>query len=123
MNPKTRDAISFIESNLSRRIDVAEIAESVGLRRSRLSALFTIEMGMAPGQVLKKLRMEKARGLLESSFLGIKEIAARVGYSDDTHFMRDFKKAYRLTPSQHRAEYLAHRRRKDESETRNRRIG
>ena len=123
MNPKTRDAISFIESNLSRRIHVAEIAECVGLRRSRLSFLFTSEIGMAPGQFLKRVRMEKACELLESSFLGIKEIAARVGYNDDTHFMRDFKKACGLTPSQHRAEYLADQAGKARLGTKDRKIG
>lgn len=122
MNPKIRDAISFIESNLSRRIDVGEIAESVGLRRSRVSVLFTIEMGMAPGQFLRKLRLEKARALLESSFLSIKEIAAKVGYNDCTHFMREFKKAYGSRPSQHRTEYLADRGGKSPLRTRDRRI-
>lgn len=122
MNPKTLAALSFIEKNLHRTIGVVEISRSVRLSRSRLSCLFTIEMGMPPGQYLKKHRLEKARELLETSFLSVKEIAAKVGYNDCSHFMREFKKAYDSTPSQHRTEYLA-RLGKDKSSPRGRRIG
>jgi len=51
--------------------------------------------------------MEKALELLRISFLDIKEIAAKVGYNDSTHFMREFKKAYGSTPSQYRRRILA----------------
>jgi len=68
--------------------------------------LFKTEVGLSPAQYLKKIRMEKACQLLETSFLRVKEIAAAVGYNDHTHFEREFKKAHGLTPLQHRAEYL-----------------
>ncbi|HXU38258.1 MAG TPA: AraC family transcriptional regulator [Blastocatellia bacterium] len=106
MNPKTLAAVSFIEKNLHRKIGVVEICQSVRLSRSRLSWLFTNEMGMPPGQYLRKLRMQKGREFLESSFLTVKEIAAAVGYNDCSHFMREFKKAHDSTPSRYRAEYL-----------------
>ena len=61
---------------------------------------------MAPTQYLRKLRMERALELLETSLLSIKEIAAKVGYNDSSHFMREFKKSYGSTPSQYRAAYL-----------------
>ena len=46
--------------------------------------------------------MESAKHLLESSFLSIKEIAHRVGLNDESHFVRDFKKAYGVPPSLYR---------------------
>jgi len=61
MNPKTLAAVSFIEKNLHRKIGVVEICQSVRLSRSRLSWLFTNEMGMPPRQYLRKLRMQKGR--------------------------------------------------------------
>lgn len=122
MNPKTLAAVSFIEKNLHRTIGVVEISRSVRLSRSRLSCVFTNEIGMPPGQYLRKLRMQKSCEFLETSFLSVKEIAAKVGYNDGSHFMREFKKAFDSTPSQYRAEYLTRVGKRKASE-RDRRIG
>ena len=59
---------------------------------------------MSPIKYLKLLRMEKAKHLLETTFLSVKEITYRVGINDDSHFVRDFKKAYGTAPTQYRAE-------------------
>lgn len=114
MSPKTQVAISFMEDNLHRAISMGEIARLVKLSHSRLCYLFKAEVGLAPSQYLKKVRMEKALELLKTSFLDIKEIAAMVGYNDSTHFMREFKKAYGSTPSQLRAGYRSDGLGKDE---------
>lgn len=61
---------------------------------------------MSVGQYFKAQRIQKARELLETTSLSVKEIAARVGIQDQSHFTRDFKRGHRLTPSQYREEYL-----------------
>lgn len=99
-------ALTLMESNLDHKLTVAGLARSIQLSRSHLYYLFKREIGMSPKQYLKMLKMEKARGLLESSLLSVKEIAAKVGYDDDSHFMRGFKRTYGLTPSEHRARFL-----------------
>ena len=50
--------------------------------------------------------MEQARELLETSYLSVKEVMARVGVADESHFVRDFKKAYGRTPARYRARFL-----------------
>ncbi len=57
---------------------------------------------MSPIKYLKLLRLEKAKHLLETSFLSVKEITYQVGINDESHFVRDFKKAYGNAPGQHR---------------------
>ena len=57
-------------------------------------------------QFLKTYRLEKACELLETTLLSIKEITAQVGVKDESHFMRDFKKSYSVTPSQYREQNL-----------------
>ena len=94
-----------MEDNLHRAIRIEEIARLVKLSHSRLCYLFKAEVGLAPSQYLKKVRMKKALELIRTSFLDIKEVAAKVGYNDSTHFMREFKKAYGSTPSQDRVAY------------------
>jgi AraC-like DNA-binding protein len=47
--------------------------------------------------------MERAKYLLETSFLSVKEITYSVGLNDESHFARDFKKAYGVPPTNYRA--------------------
>ena len=49
--------------------------------------------------------MEKAKYLLETSFLSVKEITHRVGLNDESHFVRDFKIAYGLSPTLYRIRF------------------
>jgi hypothetical protein len=62
-------------------------------------------VGMPPIKYLKLLRMERAKGLLESSFLSVKEIAFQVGLNDESHFVRDFKLTYGYSPTTYRAQF------------------
>ncbi|MFY9571779.1 MAG: helix-turn-helix domain-containing protein, partial [Blastocatellia bacterium] len=86
MSPKTEAAISLLQANLHSSLTVTQIAESVGLTRSRLSHLFKTQVGTSPMQYLKSARLEKARELLETSLMSVKEIASEIGYNDCTRF-------------------------------------
>lgn len=46
--------------------------------------------------------MERAQTLLQTSFLTIKEVTFECGLTDVSHFVRDFKKCYGVTPTQFR---------------------
>ena len=48
--------------------------------------------------------MEKAKHLLETTFLSVKEITYRVGINDDSHFVRDFKKTFGKAPTLYRTQ-------------------
>jgi transcriptional regulator GlxA family with amidase domain len=78
------------------------MATSVNLSYSRLEHLFKAETGSTPLNYLRKLRIEKARELLETTFLTNQQIIIRVGIYDESHFVRDFKKAYGRSPSEYR---------------------
>jgi transcriptional regulator GlxA family with amidase domain len=95
-----------MEEYLEREHSVQELARAVNLSIWRLSHLFKDATGMAPKQYLGRLRMERAKELLETTFLSVKEVKNRVGVNDDSHFVRDFKKRYGLRPVQHRACHL-----------------
>lgn len=103
MNYKVKLVVALIKNDLRRQHSVSDLAQSVNLSVSRLQHLFKLETGMPPLRYLHLLRIEKARELLESSLMSIKEIRVHVGIYERNHFERTFKKIYGSTPSQYRA--------------------
>jgi transcriptional regulator GlxA family with amidase domain len=93
-----------MKSDLQRKLPLSEAARAVHLSVSHLSHLFKEETGTSPARYLKQLRMERARELLESTFLGVEEVATQVG-SGVSHFVRDFERAYGITPARYAARY------------------
>jgi AraC-like DNA-binding protein len=57
---------------------------------------------MSPSQYVKQLRLSYARQLLEKSTLSVKEVMAAACLNDFSHFVRDFKAMYGMTPSKAR---------------------
>ena len=98
MDPRVLQAINLLSEDLSRNLDFIALAASVNLSPSRLRHLFKDETGLTPAQYLKYLRLERARELLEGSFLRLKEVMPLVGINNESHFVRDFKKAHGLPP-------------------------
>ena len=86
-------------------LSLTEFAQSVNLSVWRLCHIFKSDVGMPPIRYLRLLRMERAKVLLESSFLSVKEIAFRVGLNDESHFVRDFKSTYGYSPALYRSRF------------------
>lgn len=94
-----------IISNLQLHHSIDEIAESINVSKDHLHKLFKKELGISPIKFVNNLRLEKAKELLENTFLRIKEIRTLVGINDEADFIRDFKKHYGLTPSEYRKNF------------------
>jgi AraC-like DNA-binding protein len=91
-----------------RELKPADLAEHARLSPGHFRHLFRTETGTTPARFLKSLKMQQAKDLLENSFLGTREIIRRVGLSNESHFARDFKRFYGVTPGQLRlAAHLA----------------
>ena len=102
MDPRVHQTINLLSEGLNRPFDFQALAASLNLSPSRLRHLFKDETGMTPAQFLKRLRLEGARELLEGSFLRLKDVMPQVGITDESHFVRDFKKAHGLPPIKYR---------------------
>jgi two-component system response regulator YesN len=99
--------IEFMNANLDRKLSLSELASSVNISCSPLCYLFNSQVGMSPGHYFLMLKMQKAAELLTTSpSVSVKQIMAMVRYDDKSHFVRNFKRAYALTPSQYRAKHL-----------------
>jgi AraC family transcriptional regulator of arabinose operon len=103
MDWRVQTVIDAMLRELDRPIAVSALARSVNLSRSRLTHLFRVEVGCSPGRYLRGLRLDRARQLVEESSLSIKEIMARVGFNDPSHFTRDFTRRHGASPRKIRA--------------------
>ena len=106
MDSRIRQAIAFMEENLSAKVTENELAHRAGLTAQHFCVLFKGETGETPARYLNRLRMDKARELLDlddHSHFSIKEIATNVGCNDLSHFVRDFQKRFGLSPKRYRA--------------------
>jgi len=106
MNPKTQVLMDYVHANLHRKLSLDRLASSANISRSHLCRLFKDEVGMAPGQYIQKLRMEEVSIHLATTLKSVKQIMMEVGYSDKSLFVRHFKKAQGLTPSEYREKHL-----------------
>ena len=102
MDFRVRQAIRLISADLRRPLILEEVARAVHLSPPRLRSIFKAETGVTPAQHLKLLRMQKAKQLLGESFLNVKQIMLQVGINDESHFVRDFRELYGLTPAEYR---------------------
>lgn len=106
MDRRVEAAIQLMKSDRPRCSSVTEIARTVGLSPWHFTHLFRTATSKSPSKYLQEIRMERARAMLETTTLGLKEIVYDVGLTDRSHFSREFKKLHGLTPR----EFIAQRR-------------
>jgi transcriptional regulator GlxA family with amidase domain len=83
-------------------LDFVRIARSLNLSTSRLRHLFTTEAGISPTHYVRLVRLQQARRLMLQSFLTVKEVMGHSGFTDISHFVREYKRVFGETPSQTR---------------------
>lgn len=105
MDKRVEKIIQMMREDVRGELSLSEFAQSVNLSVWRLCHIFKSDVGMPPIRFLRLLRMERAKGLLESSFLSVKEIAYQVGLNDESHFVRDFKSTYGFSPAHYRSNF------------------
>lgn len=113
MDSRILQITAFMKENLTLKMTEKQLADRLALTAQHFCRLFKSEIGETPIHYLNKLRMEKARELLQSQellHLSIKQVAARVGRPDVSHFVRDFERHFGLSPKRYRLiESQAHR--------------
>jgi AraC-like DNA-binding protein len=105
LDKRVEKIIDMMREDVRGELSLSEFAQSVNLSVWRLCHIFKSDVGMPPMRFLRLLRMERAKDLLESSFLSVKEIGYRVGLNDESHFVRDFKSVYGSSPACYRTQF------------------
>ncbi len=98
-------ARSYMQENYSRDISLDDVSKEVNVSPYYFSKIFKEESGENFTEYLAKIRINKAKELLEDAELSIKEIGVMSGYTDPNYFSRIFKKHTGITPREYRERY------------------
>jgi transcriptional regulator GlxA family with amidase domain len=101
----TEKAEHFLQSRLHHQISVGDLAEYCGTSERSLLRHFRTYHGLSPIEHIQRLRVERAKALLETTHLSFDEIVERCGYSDSASFRKLFKRATAITPGDYRERY------------------
>ena len=88
-------------ANIADDPSVADMARDVHLSESRFHAVYKQIFGISPKNDLIIARIERAKNLLEQNKYNNSEIAAMTGYTNEYHFIRQFKKIEGITPKEY----------------------
>ena len=101
------EAVRYLEERYAQPFDVRDLVRRMGYSRASLYALFKRHTGLTPNDYLIRLRVEKAKSLLESSDRSITSISDAVGFSSPEYFSAVFRRyvgqapsGYRVNPNQ-----------------------
>ena len=97
-----KEAITYIEQNFQNDISVVDIANRLGINRSYFGKIFKQTLKQTPQEFLINYRMIKATALLRLTKMSIGDISKAVGYENQLHFSRAFKKIYNISPREWR---------------------
>lgn len=95
-------AAHFIREHACEGIGVNDVLRVVPMSRSFLDQRFRKVLGRSPKEEIQRVRLQRAAGLLCDTDWSVKRISDDVGFYDQFHFSRVFKKAYRHSPAHYR---------------------
>lgn len=100
-NARFRYTVDYIQSHLAEDLSLEVLASLEGLSVYHFARTFRAEIGASPRQFIINERVNRAKQLLKSSD-PISEIAMQVGFANQSHFTRCFKRVTGQTPNQYR---------------------
>lgn len=100
-----QNAINYIYVNVNAPVTVGDVADAVGVSKGYLSHLFKKEMGVSVSDYIRQKKVESATNLLKYSPYSMVEIANRLSFSSQSHFIQTFKKSVGITPLKYREKY------------------
>lgn len=98
-------AQDWLSARREEAVTVADVARYAGLEPRTFLRRFVAATGMKPSEYQQRLRMTRAREMLEFSRSTVDEIASRAGYGDAQGFRRVFRNIVGLTPSDYRRRF------------------
>lgn len=102
VQPAVQAALRYIEEHLDEDLDRDQVAAVIGLSPAHFSRLLKKKAGAGFGELLGRLRIDRACGLLRSTDKSLVAISLEVGFSDQSYFTKVFRRHTGLTPKEWR---------------------
>lgn len=94
--------LDYIDAHLGSNLSLETLAACEGLSLYHFARQFKETVGQSPHQYVIHRRVQRARYLLKSTQLSIAQIASEVGFANQSHLNRHFKRIHGITPRQYR---------------------
>ncbi len=105
-NPRLVRAVDAMEKSLEDSQPVAVFAEAAGVSERELERIFKRWLKTTPGAYYRRLRLERARSLLQQTEMPVIDVAVACGFGSAAHFSRAYRARYGRAPSTDRATVL-----------------
>ncbi|PHS55878.1 MAG: hypothetical protein COB17_10720, partial [Sulfurimonas sp.] len=97
----------YIINNINEDLTLDDISNVVGYNKEYIVRLFKKEYGLAPHAFLMNEKVNKAKNLLQNStHINLANIASDIGFYDQSHFSKFFKKSFAIAPSKYKKSIL-----------------
>ena len=95
-------AVDYINKNYtSVSLNIAELSDMCGITPEYFRKIFKEYFGDSPIIYINKMKISRAKELISSGMYSVSEVCELSGYSDSSHFSREFKKATGVCPSEY----------------------
>ena len=101
-DPQIEQALTHIDENLHRKINLAALAEEHYLSYVQFSRRFKKAVGVTPQNYIVARRLNKAKGMLADTDLTIRQIAQSCGFASEYYFSNFFRKYCHMSPTKYR---------------------
>ncbi len=105
--PALRDVSAFVVEHLDEPLPVERLASAVGMSPRTLARWCREHLDESPAELVRRLRVDEARRLLEETSLPLKEIGARTGLGDASTLWRAFTRRLGVTPAAYRERFAS----------------
>ncbi|MFT5836336.1 MAG: AraC-like DNA-binding protein [Sulfurimonas sp.] len=94
----TKNTYEFINDSIDTNFTLESLASNVNLSKFHFLRMFKKEFGLTPHAFIVNERLNRANSLIQNG-LSISEASIQVGFNDQSHFSRNFKKYFGYSPS------------------------
>lgn len=95
-------ALQYFNFHYAEQFTMDDLSKTLNCHPSHLIRCVKKQYGIAPNQLLNKIRLERACALLKDPYLSITTIAYSVGFASASYFCKQFKKNYQYSPKEFR---------------------
>lgn len=101
MDARMNEILNFIQENYT-SVTLEDLSEHFHLSKPYMSKYIKEKSGETFGDIVKNIRMKKAKALLKNTSMTVENVSRTLGYDNVEHFSRSFKKVFHMTPMQFR---------------------